>query len=236
MKLQNRMEIASRVIRGMRLAGEPVSDEQLACAAWPQSVGKKVAVHTRAARMVRTRLVVEVEDRIWQRQLFTLSNQILGRLEKNLGRGVVEDLEFRIVPRRREPGRAVCVCSGAGSRRSGGNRGPGPAFHLQGIPKKGSGVRITEKEVRYVAALANLTLDDAEVARFRADLDGILEHMDKLNGSIPPAWNPWRRCSSSQAAGLREDIPEPPLGSEAALANAPRRGAGYFKVPKVIER
>jgi len=91
----------------MRLAGEPVSDEQIACAAWPQSVGKKVAGHTRAARMVRTRLVVEVEDRIWQRQLFTLSTQILGRLEKNLGRGVVEDLEFRIVPRRREPGRAA---------------------------------------------------------------------------------------------------------------------------------
>lgn len=101
------MEIASRVIRGMRLAGEPVTDEQLACAAWPQSVGKKVAGHTRAARMVRTRLVVEVEDRIWQRQLFTLSTQILGRLEKNLGRGVVEDLEFRIVPGRREPGRAA---------------------------------------------------------------------------------------------------------------------------------
>jgi predicted nucleic acid-binding Zn ribbon protein len=101
------MEIASRVIRGMRLAGEPVGDEQLACAAWPQSVGRKVAAHTRAARMVRTRLVVEVEDRVWQRQLFTLSAQILGRLEKNLGRGVVEDLEFRVVPRRREPGRAA---------------------------------------------------------------------------------------------------------------------------------
>ena len=51
--------------------------------------------------------MIEVEDRIWQRQLFTLSTQILGRLEKNLGRGVVEDLEFRIVPGRREPGRAA---------------------------------------------------------------------------------------------------------------------------------
>ena len=28
----------------------------------------------------------------------------------------------------------------------------------------------------------------------------------------------------------------PPLGNEAALANAPQPGAGYFKVPKVIER
>jgi hypothetical protein len=101
------MEIASKVIRGIRVGGEPVSDEQLACAAWPRSVGKTIAAHTHAARMVRTRLVVEVEDHVWQRQLFTLSGQILRGLEKNLGRGVVEDVEFRVVPRRIEARRAT---------------------------------------------------------------------------------------------------------------------------------
>jgi Asp-tRNA(Asn)/Glu-tRNA(Gln) amidotransferase C subunit len=35
---------------------------------------------------------------------------------------------------------------------------------------------------------------------------------------------------------LRADVPATPLGSQAALANAPQPGAGYFKVPKVIER
>jgi hypothetical protein len=106
------MEIASKLIRGFKVGGETVSDEQLACAAWPRSVGKKVAAHTRAARMVRTRLVVEVEDHIWQRQLFTLSGQILRGLEKNLGRGVVEDVEFRIVPRRIDPQRAMTAAPG----------------------------------------------------------------------------------------------------------------------------
>jgi aspartyl-tRNA(Asn)/glutamyl-tRNA(Gln) amidotransferase subunit C len=42
-------------------------------------------------------------------------------------------------------------------------------------------VKITEKEVRYVAGLANLELTDPEVARLQSDLDGILEHMDRLN-------------------------------------------------------
>jgi aspartyl-tRNA(Asn)/glutamyl-tRNA(Gln) amidotransferase subunit C len=28
----------------------------------------------------------------------------------------------------------------------------------------------------------------------------------------------------------------PPLDNQAALANAPQSGAGYFKVPKIIER
>jgi hypothetical protein len=50
--------------------------------------------------------VVEVEDVIWQRQLFSLSWQILRNLVKGIGPGVVEDLEFKIVPRRREPARA----------------------------------------------------------------------------------------------------------------------------------
>jgi Asp-tRNA(Asn)/Glu-tRNA(Gln) amidotransferase C subunit len=35
---------------------------------------------------------------------------------------------------------------------------------------------------------------------------------------------------------LRADAPAPTLGGQAALANAPQPGAGYFKVPKVIER
>ena len=97
-------------------------------------------------------------------------------------------------------------------------------------------MRITEEEVRYVAGLANLTLDDAEVARFRADLDGILEHMDKLNEVDTAGVEPMTQVLFEQGAGLREDVIEAPLGNEAALANAPQRGPGYFKVPKVVER
>jgi hypothetical protein len=100
------MERASKVIRGLRLSGDVISAEEVACAAWPDAVGKKVAAHTRAARLVRNRLVVEVEDATWQRQLFGLSRHILTNLERSLGAGLVEDLEFRVVPRRREPQRA----------------------------------------------------------------------------------------------------------------------------------
>jgi len=103
------MERASKVIRGLTLPCDAISAEELACAAWPEAVGKKIAVHTRAVRMVRTRLVVEVEDKTWQRQLMTLSAFILFNLRKHLGSGAVEDLEFRVTPRRREPQRAVAA-------------------------------------------------------------------------------------------------------------------------------
>ncbi len=99
-------------------------------------------------------------------------------------------------------------------------------------------MKITEKEVRYVADLANLTLTDAEVARFRGDLDGILEHIDKINELDLSGVKPMAQVlfETGETATLRPDEPRPPLGNDAALANAPQPGAGYFKVPKVIER
>ena len=97
------MERASKLIRGLRLSGEVITPEQLAFAAWPEAVGKKIASHTRHSKLVRTRLVVEVEDHTWQKQLFALTHHILKNLNDTLGSGLVDDLEFRIVPRRREP-------------------------------------------------------------------------------------------------------------------------------------
>jgi predicted nucleic acid-binding Zn ribbon protein len=100
------MERASKLIRDLRLSGDVITPEQLCCAAWPEAVGKKISAHTRAAKLVRNRLVVEVEDHTWQRQLFALTPHILNNLEKTLGSGLVEDLEFRVVPRRRDPAMA----------------------------------------------------------------------------------------------------------------------------------
>lgn len=103
------MERASKLIRGLGLPGDTITAEELACAAWASSVGKKIATHTRAAKLVRLRLIVEVEDKVWQRQLFALTPHILNNLAKHLGNGAIEDLEFRIVPRRREPQRALAA-------------------------------------------------------------------------------------------------------------------------------
>lgn len=99
-------------------------------------------------------------------------------------------------------------------------------------------MRITEKEVRYVAGLANLKLSDAEVVKFQADLDGILEQMDRLNEIDTSGVEPMAQVlfEAEETATLRADLPAPPLGNQTALANAPLAGAGYFKVPRVIER
>jgi aspartyl-tRNA(Asn)/glutamyl-tRNA(Gln) amidotransferase subunit C len=99
-------------------------------------------------------------------------------------------------------------------------------------------VKITEEQVRYVADLANLKLTAAEIAKFQSDLDGILEHMERLNEIDTTGIEPMAQVlfDAGETATLRLDAPQPPLGNAAALANAPQPGAGYFKVPKVIER
>ena len=99
-------------------------------------------------------------------------------------------------------------------------------------------MKITEKEVRYVADLANLKLSEKEVAKFTRDLDEILVHMDKLaeidTGDIAPMSQVL--YEAEETATLRPDKEGPTLGSAVALANAPQSGSGYFKVPLVIER
>lgn len=99
----NVMERAGRVIAKWKASGSCISVGDLAEAAWRVAVGKKVAVHTMGVSLVRTHLIVEVEDEIWQRQLFTLRGLILKNIEKALGEGIVEDLEFRVGVRRIGP-------------------------------------------------------------------------------------------------------------------------------------
>jgi predicted nucleic acid-binding Zn ribbon protein len=100
------MQRASRVLGKLKLPAATMSVEKLACAAWPCAVGKTIAAHTHASRMVRTRLIVEVEDQVWRNQLFTLRHQILRRVDEHIGPGLVEDVEFRVIPRRLGPQRA----------------------------------------------------------------------------------------------------------------------------------
>lgn len=99
-------------------------------------------------------------------------------------------------------------------------------------------MKLTEKEVRYVAGLANLTLSDEEVPRLVANLDEILAHMDRLSEIDTTGVEPMSQVlyAADDLASLREDMPRPTLGSEAALANAPLSGPGFFKVPLVLER
>jgi aspartyl-tRNA(Asn)/glutamyl-tRNA(Gln) amidotransferase subunit C len=99
-------------------------------------------------------------------------------------------------------------------------------------------LKLTEAEVRYVANLANLNLTAPEIDRMVHDLGSILEHMDRLAGIDTEGVEPMSQVlyDTEETATLRPDVERASLDNAVALANAPARGQGYFKVPKVIER
>ncbi len=99
-------------------------------------------------------------------------------------------------------------------------------------------MKITEEKVRLVADLANLKLTDDEIGRMAHDLDEILAHMDKLSELDTSAVEPMAQVlyDAEETATLRQDRERPTLSNQEALRNAAISGAGYYKVPRVIER
>lgn len=112
-------------------------------------------------------------------------------------------------------------------------------------------MKVTEKDVAYVADLANLDLTDEERNGMVRDLNSILDYVDRLNeldtADVPPmaqvsaryAVDPARQGSERFAYATRADIVEglrKSLPHDEALANAPDADENFFRVPKVIER
>lgn len=99
-------------------------------------------------------------------------------------------------------------------------------------------MNLTEQDIRKVAELANLALTEEETTRMAHDISSILGHIDKLNELDTTNVEPMTQVlyDAGETATLREDIERPSLSNADAVANAPVAGAGYYKVPRVIER
>jgi hypothetical protein len=107
------MERAARVLRKTQQSRSILDDSQAIEAVWPTAVGRSIARHVSRLRLVRSTLVVDVEDVIWQRQLRSLDGQILERIKLLLPDVAITGLEFRIGLPRRDPQRASTAFSSA---------------------------------------------------------------------------------------------------------------------------
>jgi len=96
------MERAGKILAKIK-NNDTISAEELARAGWIAAVGKRIAAKASPKALVRGSLIVEVEDAVWQKQLFHLRFDILAKLTSVIGSAVVTDLEFRIATPRRPP-------------------------------------------------------------------------------------------------------------------------------------
>ena len=103
------MDRAGNLLRKLKLPGACVSSEEIARAAWPQAVGKRIAARTRPVAFNDGSLTVEVEDSVWLQHLRTMRGHILSRLQAIAGKESVTAIDFRPGVPRREPQRAEVV-------------------------------------------------------------------------------------------------------------------------------
>jgi aspartyl-tRNA(Asn)/glutamyl-tRNA(Gln) amidotransferase subunit C len=94
--------------------------------------------------------------------------------------------------------------------------------------------KIDETQVRKVAKLARLDLNDSEVEQFSGELSSIIEYIEKLNELDVEGVEPLAHCLPIHNV-FRDDVAQPSLDNASALANAPDKHDGYFKVPKVLD-
>ncbi|MCK6487363.1 MAG: Asp-tRNA(Asn)/Glu-tRNA(Gln) amidotransferase subunit GatC [Planctomycetes bacterium] len=94
---------------------------------------------------------------------------------------------------------------------------------------------ITEKDVRHLAKLASLGLDDAGVARMARELEAIVGYVNQLSEVDTTGVEPVANVSGL-ANVTRPDAAGPMLAIDAVLANAPARNQNAILVPKVVER
>jgi aspartyl-tRNA(Asn)/glutamyl-tRNA(Gln) amidotransferase subunit C len=95
-------------------------------------------------------------------------------------------------------------------------------------------MKITKKEVEHVAKLARLELSEQEKEKLTDQLSSILTYVEKLNELDTSGVEPTSHVLDINNV-MRDDVAEESLTQERALANAPDKAAGHFKVPKIIE-
>lgn len=95
-------------------------------------------------------------------------------------------------------------------------------------------MKLTLAEVRHVATLARLSLTPEEEALYQSQLSAILDAVEQLRALDTEQVEPTSHAATGDVP-LREDVVEPSLDAQKALANAPATVGTYFAVPSILE-
>jgi aspartyl-tRNA(Asn)/glutamyl-tRNA(Gln) amidotransferase subunit C len=88
--------------------------------------------------------------------------------------------------------------------------------------------------VRRIASLARIRVEEADVPRLQAELNGILGWIEQLQEVNVDGIEPLAGAAQ-MALRMRDDAVTDGGKRDAVLANAPERAGAFFAVPKVVE-
>lgn len=92
---------------------------------------------------------------------------------------------------------------------------------------------ISKQDVEHVALLARLALNDEEIEAYTQQLNSILGYMEKMNTLDTAGVEPTAHVLPLKNV-FREDMNIKGLPQDDALANAPDKEAGQFRVPRIV--
>lgn len=92
---------------------------------------------------------------------------------------------------------------------------------------------VTSEDVRHVAKLARLAVDEARLPAVAAQLGSILGYIEQINEVDVSGVEPVAHAVPLHNV-LRDDVVEPSLPLEQTLRNAPATDGPFFKVPKML--
>lgn len=94
-------------------------------------------------------------------------------------------------------------------------------------------MKITKKDVEYIAHLSRLEVDDTLVDKFAEQVSRILQYIDKLKDADVSGAELMAGAALENNV-FREDEPHTPPGPAVTLANAPERDDDFYTVPKAV--
>ncbi len=95
-------------------------------------------------------------------------------------------------------------------------------------------MKVTKEDLQNVAVLSRLAIPADQEDKYIDQMDKILTYMDNLSELDTENVKPTTYALPTQNVFRKDEVKES-LDREAALANAPLKEDGYFKVPKVLE-
>ncbi len=93
---------------------------------------------------------------------------------------------------------------------------------------------VDKKEIKHIAELLNLEMDDSDLEQFKKEISDLIEHFQKLDELDLEDVEPMSHARDIHCPE-RDDGSKDSQSRSETLSNSPSRKENFFKVPPVME-